>query len=104
MNLPRNERKDARAGLASRCSRRIDVFQLPDGISNALTQAGRARVPGSGRFETACGSLAALLNQVAAQTGKKLTLDQAAQITRRYRRFAGNSDADRLQSIRRARS
>jgi hypothetical protein len=61
----------------------IDAFVLPEGISSALTsKLDEARAAlAAGDVETACGSLKAMLRQLSAQIGKKLTPDQAAEIS-----------------------
>ena len=55
---------------------------LPSGTANSLIVKlqGAASALDRGNMETACGNLGAFLNEVNAQTGKKITADQAAQM------------------------
>ena len=61
----------------------IQTLGLQNGLKNALIAkvSAAAQSFGNGQTNAAIGSLNALLNQIAAQAGKKLTLAQAAELT-----------------------
>ena len=60
----------------------VQSFSLPHGLENSLTQKLETAQQSleAGNFSAACGQIGAFVNQVEAQSGKKLTTDQAARL------------------------